>query len=150
MGERLLARRKQQQASRRLMAGKSAPRKGWSRAVSPLQRSLHSTLGCLPATAGSAQFCLLCCQPEPVPESLPARPPPLTRGYPCRLPVWSGQPIHMVCRMYSGPRHFINHISTWKTGRHEPPRMIESIYAIASDNSATGVQPGDQHSHRLR
>jgi hypothetical protein len=60
----------------------------WSRAVSARQRSLHSTLGCVPTTAGSAQFCLLCCQPEPVPESLPARPPPLTRGCPCRLPVW--------------------------------------------------------------
>ena len=47
----------------------------------------HSGLFSRPL-AGSAQFCLLCCQPEPVPESLPARPPPLTQGCPCRLPVW--------------------------------------------------------------
>ena len=47
----------------------------------------HSGLFSRPL-AGSAQFCLLCCQPEPVPESLPARPPPLTQGRPCRLPVW--------------------------------------------------------------
>ncbi len=60
----------------------------WSRAVSTLQRSLHSTLGCVPTTADGAQFCLLCCQPEPVPESSPARQPSLTRGCPCRPPVW--------------------------------------------------------------
>ena len=46
--------------------------------VSLLQGSLHSALNCFPTTAGSAQFCLLCCQPELVPESLPARPPSLS------------------------------------------------------------------------
>ena len=71
-----------------------APRHAWvaliesSCVACPSQGSLHSTLGCVPTTAGSAQFCLLCCQTELVPESLPARPPPITRGCPCRLPVW--------------------------------------------------------------
>ena len=64
----------------------------WSCAASPLQGSLHPTLGCFPTTAGDAQFCLLCYQPEPIPESLPARPPFLTRGCPCSPPVWFGQP----------------------------------------------------------
>ena len=95
----------------------------WSCAVSPLQRSLHSTLGCFPTTAGSAQFCLLCCQPEPVPESLPARPPPLTRGCPCRLPVWSGQSIHMVHRTYIGPRHSISQTPFRGTERCDPPQI---------------------------
>jgi hypothetical protein len=33
------------------------------------QRSLHATLAYFPTTADSAQFCLLCCQPEPIPGS---------------------------------------------------------------------------------
>ena len=93
-------------------------------AVSLLQRPLHPTLGCFfPTTAGSAQFCLLCCQPEPVPESLPARPPSLTRRCPCSLPVWSGQPIHMVHRTYSGPRHSISQTPLRGTERYDPPQM---------------------------
>ena len=103
-------------------------KKGWSCAAYLLQRFLHSTLDCFPTTAGSAQFCLLCCQPEPVPESLPARPPPLTRGCPCRLPVWSGQSIHMVHRTYSSPQHSISHTPTWGTERRDPPQItIEDI-----------------------
>ena len=46
------------------------------------------TLACCPTTATSAQFCLLCCQPEPLPESLAARAAPLTQGSPCRLAAW--------------------------------------------------------------
>ena len=97
--------------------------KSRSCAAYPLQRSLYSTLDCFPTTAGSAQFCLLCCQPEPVPESLPARPPSLTRGCPCRLPVWSGQSIHMVHRTYTGPRHSISQTPTRSTERCDPPQM---------------------------
>ena len=37
------------------------------------QRSLQTTLIHFPTTADSAQFCLLCCQPEPIPRSLAAR-----------------------------------------------------------------------------
>ena len=97
--------------------------KSRSCAAYPLQRFLYSTLDCFPTTAGSAQFCLLCCQPEPVPESLPARPPSLTRGCPCRLPVWSGQSIHMVHRTYSGPRHSISHTPFRGTERCDPPQI---------------------------
>ena len=97
---------------------------GWSCAACPLQRSLYSTLGCFPTTAGSAQFCLLCCQPEPVPESLPARPPSLTRRCPCSLPVWLGQPIDMVHRTYSGPRHSISQTPLRGTERCDPPQII--------------------------
>ena len=97
--------------------------KGWSCAACPLQRFLYSTLGCVPTTAGSAQFCLLCCQPEPVPESLPARPPSLTRRCPCSLPVWSGQPIHMVHRTYSSPRHSVSQTPLRGTERCDPPQI---------------------------
>ena len=102
---------------------RSIPIKGWSCAACPLQRFLYSTLGCFPTTAGSAQFCLLCCQPEPVPESLPARPPSLTRGCPCSLPVWFGQPIHMACRTYSSPQHSISYTPTRGTERRDAPQM---------------------------
>ena len=97
--------------------------KGRSCVVSLLQRLLPPTQGCFPATAGSAQFCLLCCQPEPVPESLPARPPSLTRRCPCSLPVWLGQPIHMVHRTYSSPQHSASHTPTWGTERCDPPQI---------------------------
>ena len=53
------------------------------------QRSVHLILIHFPTTAGSAQFCLLCCQPEPIPGTLAARKPLLTPRVPCRLPVWS-------------------------------------------------------------
>ena len=33
----------------------------------PHQRSLHFILAYFPTTAGSSQFCMLCCQPEPIP-----------------------------------------------------------------------------------
>ena len=65
---------------RMIFANSSRQQKNLSHAVSPLQGSLQSTLGCSPTTAGSAQFCLFCCQPEPMPESLPARAPSLSRG----------------------------------------------------------------------
>ena len=97
--------------------------KSRSCAAYPLQRFLYSTLDCFPTTAGSAQFCLLCCQPEPFPESLPARPPSLTRRCPCSLPVWLGQSIHMVHRTYRSPRHSISHTPTWGTERCDPPQM---------------------------
>ena len=55
--------------------------------------TLHSNRGhciafwpSIPTTEGSAQFCLLCCQPEPVPGSSTARMSWLTPGDPCRLP----------------------------------------------------------------
>ena len=41
-----------------------------SHVSSAAQGSLHSVLTYCPATASSAWFCLLCCQPEPVPRSL--------------------------------------------------------------------------------
>ena len=103
----------------------------WSRAVSARQRSLHSTLGCVPTTAGSAQFCLLCCQPEPVPESLPARPPPLTRGCPCRLPGWQGRPIHMVCGAYTTPQHSATETPIRGKEKHGPPQVAHPRCASA-------------------
>ena len=55
-----------------------------------------------PSTASSAQLCLLCCQPEPVPGSSAARvrrPPPLQ---PCRLLAWKGQTISTKRRSCGG------------------------------------------------
>ena len=67
----------------------AAKEKGWSGAPCTQQRSLLLILAQCPTTAGSAQFCLLCCQPEPIPGTLAARKPLLTPRVPCRLPVWS-------------------------------------------------------------
>ena len=55
------------------------------------QRRLLCTQLLSPTTASSAQFCLLCCQPVPVPGSLTARMPQLAPWEPCRLLAWSGE-----------------------------------------------------------
>lgn len=81
--------------------------KEWSGAPSAWQRSLHCILAQCPTTAGSAQFCLLCCQPEPVPRSLAARLPQFTLRDPCRLPAWLGSAINMLCRTCQAPAHSI-------------------------------------------
>ena len=56
----------------------------------PHQRSLQFILAYVPTTASSAQLCLLCCQPEPIPGALTARMSLFTRRDPCRLLFWSG------------------------------------------------------------
>ena len=80
-------------------------KKDWSSASSAWQRRLHVILIQYPTTAGSVQFCLLCCQPEPVPRSLAARRMQFTLLTPCRLPAWLGRTIHMTCSTYCAPIH---------------------------------------------
>ena len=57
--------------------------------VVPSRGHCLSTQTCFPTTAASAQFRLLCCQPEPTSEllKLPGSPQP-TLGGPCRLAAW--------------------------------------------------------------
>ena len=85
--------------------GKGAEKKDWSSASSAQQRRLQVILIQYPTTAGSVQFCLLCCQPEPVPRSLAARRMQFTLLTPCRLPAWLGRTIHMTCSTYCAPIH---------------------------------------------
>ena len=81
--------------------------KSWlCRVDSAEQRSLHSIQAHDPTTASSAQFCLLCYQPEPVPRSLAARLSQLTSRDPCRLQAWLGQAFRTVCRTCTVPPHF--------------------------------------------
>ena len=80
----------------------------WSGAPCTQQRSLHCILIQDPTTAGSAQFYLLCCQPESMPRSLTARMSQLTPWDPCRLPAWSGRTIHMLYRTCHVPEHAIS------------------------------------------
>ena len=47
-------------------------------------------LAVIPSLQVVLSFCLICCQPERIPESWPAMPAPLTRSFHCRLPVWLG------------------------------------------------------------
>ena len=58
-----------------------------------------------PTTAASAQFCLLCCQPEPIPRSLTARMSLFTQRDPCRLAAWLGRTIHMASKACRYPLH---------------------------------------------
>ena len=55
---------------------------------SELQGRLLSILAHYPTTADSAQSCLLCYQPEPVPRTLAARVSQSTLSQPCRLSAW--------------------------------------------------------------
>ena len=71
------------------------------------ERRLHPVLANVPTTASSAWFCLLCCQPEPIPRSLSARMSQFTLWDPCRLLAWSGLAINTVCSTSSLPSHFI-------------------------------------------
>ena len=64
--------------------------KDWSGVASAQQRASCAIQPQYPSTACRAQFCLLCCQPEPVPRSLTARMPRLTSCQPCRLHAWMG------------------------------------------------------------
>ena len=62
------------------------------------QRSLPTTQAHFPTTEDTARFCLLCCQPEPMPMSLSTRTSQLPLRCPCRVPTWSGQAINMISR----------------------------------------------------
>ena len=93
-------------------------KKGWSGAPSAQQGLLHAILIQYPTTASSVQFCLLCCQPEPMPGSLAARRLQLTLQDPCRLPAWSGRTIHMACRTYCAPMHSHNPSQGTDQGPH--------------------------------
>ena len=73
--------------------------------------SLHFVLAYYPSTASSAQFFMLCCQPETFPGSLAARMSQFTPWDPCRLLAWSGQAISTVCRTWSAPLHFTTNFS---------------------------------------
>ena len=78
-------------------------KKEWSGAASTLQGPLLSILILCPTTAAGIQFCLLCCQPEPMPRSLTARISLFTQGNPCRPAAWLGKTIHMASRAYKLP-----------------------------------------------
>ena len=109
--------------------------KRWSDASSTEQRPLHSVLVCFPTTASSAQFCLLCCQPEPVPRSLAARMSQLTPRDPCRLLAWSGQTINTGYSACSVPLHSITK-SPKATGEQALPANNQSAPAPSCESNA--------------
>ena len=81
----------------------------WSKerscAPSAQQRLLQRILAQYPTTASSAQYCLLCCQPQPVPGPSTAATLQLTSQDLCRLPAWLGRTINMLCRTCCAPGH---------------------------------------------
>ena len=86
-----------------IRTGQKKHKTEWSGAASTLQRPLLSILILCPTTAAGIQFCLLCCQPEPMPRSLTARISLFTQGNPCRPAAWLGKTIHMASRAYKLP-----------------------------------------------
>ncbi len=72
------------------LTDRKSKRSWWSHVSSAAQGPLHSILAQGPPTASGAQFCLLCCQPEPVPRSSTARVPQFTPWDPCRPLAWAG------------------------------------------------------------
>ena len=62
------------------------------------QRSLHPVLSCCLCTACGTQFCVLCCQPEPIPRLLCARTSQLTSRSPCTPQACYRQLISTVCK----------------------------------------------------
>ena len=78
--------------------------------VNSNQRSLPTTQAHCPTTEDTAGFCLLCCQPEPVPLSLSTRTSQLTLRCPCWVPTWSGQAINVARRTWSEHTHFIDQL----------------------------------------
>ena len=100
---------------------RAADSKNWLRRTSSAtQRSLHSIQAHVPTTASSAQFCLLCCQPEPIPRSLAARMSQLTSRDPCRLQAWLGRAFGTVCRTCAVSPHSLA-IVPKATGDRSPP-----------------------------
>ena len=98
---------------------KQQQHKGWSGAASDQQRSSSTIQPQCPSTACRAQFCLLCCQPEPVPRSLAARMSQLTPRDPCRLHVCMRQAIYIASRTCCGPEHFHTHSSKRQAEAHK-------------------------------
>ena len=89
--------------------------------VNPHQRSLPTTQAHYPTTEDTVGFCLLCCQPEPVPLSLSTRTSQLTPRCPCGVPTWSGQAINVARRTWWGYRHFIDQLPLgWQEGATPP------------------------------
>ena len=66
------------------------------------QRALHSVLSCCLCTACGTQFCMLCCQPEPIPRLLCARTSQLTSRSPCTPQACYRQLISTVCKTCMG------------------------------------------------
>ena len=89
--------------------------------VNSHQRSLPTTQAHYPTTEDTVGFCLLCCQPEPVPLSLSTRTSQLTPRCPCGVPTWSGQAINVARRTWWGYRHFIDQLPLgWQEGATPP------------------------------
>ena len=68
-----------------------------SDAACTCQRYLQVVLYPYPTTAHSAQFDLLCHQPEPFPRTLTTRMPHLPTWYPCGLWAWLGDTSTQAC-----------------------------------------------------
>ena len=94
--------------------------------VNSHQRSLPTTQAHYPTTEDTAGFCLLCCQPEPVPLSLSTRTSQLTPCCPCGVPTWSGQAINVARRTWGEHIHFTNQLPLgWQEGATLPSCQVD-------------------------
>ena len=107
--------------------------KGGAVMLTILQRSLHCMPVQRPVAARRVEFCLLCCQPEPMPQSLPARKPQLTLQHPCRQLARSGWTIHMLCRAWRVRHHSITMLSGYR--RMDIPLLQSNIDRLQPPSS---------------
>ena len=100
--------------------------------VNPHQRSLPTTQAHYPTTEDTAGFCLLCCQPAPVPLSLSTRTSQLTLCSPCGVPTWLGRTINVARRTWWGHIHFTDQLPHgWQEGV-TPPSWHPYVYMLRS------------------
>ena len=78
-----------QHAARGRVGSRSRQNRQSSTSYAP-QRSLLIILAYFPTTVSSVQFCLLCCQPGPIPGSSTAGMQLPAQQHPCRLLAWLG------------------------------------------------------------
>ena len=83
-GERERASERASESEHRAGQSSNTKKGGWSYTPQDLARGAAVAFKlCISSLHSGVRFGLLCCQPEPVPGSLPARIPQLTPQYPC-------------------------------------------------------------------
>ena len=96
--------------------------------VNSHQRSLPTTQAHYPTTEDTAGFCLLCCQPEPLPQSLSTRTSLLTRRCPCGVPTWSGRAINAARRTLWEHMHFTDQLPLGWQEDVTPPSWSDLVH----------------------
>ena len=87
---------------------------GWRRASCPRQRLLQPIQACCPTTADSAEFCLLCCQPEPVSPVVNCQ----------RAMAFATMPLQTVCLVGAAHPHRLQGVTQSLELLHPAPTRV--------------------------